>query len=53
VFPLAIQVQFLAGGIPSLFAWWLEDDMPLSPCQMAQYLLVRYHGTLAVRNGST
>jgi AcrR family transcriptional regulator len=37
--PPAIHVQFLAGGVLSLLAWWLEHDMPLSSHQMAQYLL--------------
>ncbi|HEX2909888.1 MAG TPA: TetR/AcrR family transcriptional regulator [Chloroflexia bacterium] len=44
-FPTAMQVQFFAGGVLSLLAWWLENDMPLSSHQMAQYLLAR-HGTL-------
>ena len=35
----AMHVQFLAGAILSLLAWWLENDMPLTPYQMAQYLL--------------
>jgi AcrR family transcriptional regulator len=38
-FPPAMQVQFFAGAFLSLLAWWLENDMPLSPHQMAQYLL--------------
>jgi AcrR family transcriptional regulator len=37
--PLTMQVQFFAGAVLSLLAWWLENDMPLSPHQMAQYLL--------------
>ena len=41
--PLAMQVQFFAGGVLSLLAWWLENDMPLSPHQMAQNLL-SFHG---------
>ena len=40
-----MEVQFLAGGVLSLLAWWLEHDMPLSPYQMARYLLV-HHVTL-------
>ena len=40
--PLAMHVQFLAGAVLSLLAWWLENDMPLSPHQMAQYLLSRH-----------
>jgi AcrR family transcriptional regulator len=42
--PLAMHVQFFSGAVLSLLAWWLENDMPLSPYQMAQYLLAR-HGT--------
>jgi hypothetical protein len=37
--PLAMHTQFVAGAALSLLAWWLENDMPLSPHQMAQYLL--------------
>ena len=37
--PPAMQVQFFAGAVLSLLAWWLENDMPLSPRSMAQYLL--------------
>jgi AcrR family transcriptional regulator len=37
--PPAMQVQFFAGAFLSLLTWWLEHDMPLSPHQMAQYLL--------------
>jgi len=37
--PLAMHVQFVAGAVLSLLAWWLENDMPLSPHHMAQYLL--------------
>jgi len=44
--PPAMQVQFFAGAVLSLLAWWLENDMPLSPHQMAQYLL-SVHGTLS------
>jgi AcrR family transcriptional regulator len=44
-FPLAMQVQFFAGAVLSLLAWWLEQDMPLSPHQMAQYLL-SFHNAL-------
>jgi AcrR family transcriptional regulator len=43
--PLAMHVQFLAGAVLSLLAWWLENDMPLSPHQMAQYLLSRHDAT--------
>ncbi|HEY7022597.1 MAG TPA: TetR/AcrR family transcriptional regulator C-terminal domain-containing protein [Ktedonobacterales bacterium] len=47
VFPLAMHVQFFAGAVLSLLAWWLENDMPLSPRQMAQYLLARHDTGLA------
>lgn len=40
--PLAMHVQFFSGAVLSLLAWWLENDMPLSPRQMAQYLLARH-----------
>lgn len=37
--PFAIHAHFIAGAALSLMAWWLENDMPFSPHQMAQYLL--------------
>jgi AcrR family transcriptional regulator len=37
--PLAMHAQFVAGATVSLLAWWLENGMPLTPRQMAQYLL--------------
>jgi AcrR family transcriptional regulator len=40
--PLAMHVQFFAGAVLSLLTWWLENDMPLSSYQMAQYLLARH-----------
>jgi len=40
--PLTMHVQFFAGAVLSLLAWWLENDMPLPPFQMAQYLLARH-----------
>ena len=36
---LAMQVQLIVGAVLSLLAWWLENEMPLSPHHMAQYLL--------------
>lgn len=42
---VVMHVQFIAGAVLSLLAWWLENDMPLSPYQMAQYLLSS-HGML-------
>ncbi len=44
--PADMQVQFFAGAFLSLLAWWLENDMALSPHQMAQYLL-SVSGTLS------
>jgi AcrR family transcriptional regulator len=41
-FPLAMHVQFFAGAVLSLLTWWLENDIPLSPQRMAQYLLARH-----------
>jgi AcrR family transcriptional regulator len=40
--PLALHVQFLAGGVLSILTWWLEHDRPLSPRQMAQFLLAQH-----------
>jgi AcrR family transcriptional regulator len=42
--PPAMYVQYLAGAVLSLLAWWLEHDMPYAPHHMAQYLLL-LHGT--------
>jgi AcrR family transcriptional regulator len=42
--PPAMHAHFVAGAALSLLAWWLENDMPFSPHQMAQYLLSP-HGT--------
>jgi AcrR family transcriptional regulator len=41
--PRTIHLQFMAGAVISTLIWWLENDMPHSPQQMAQYLLV-LHG---------
>ena len=43
VVPLAMHVQSLAGAVISILAWWLENDMPLSPHHMVQYLLSLHH----------
>lgn len=45
----AMRVQFLAGGVLSLLAWWLEKDMPLSSYQMARYLL-SLHDSLPIHS---
>lgn len=46
---LAVRIDrhahYIAGATLSLMAWWLENDMPFTPRQMAQYLLTP-HGTL-------
>lgn len=42
-FPVVLHAQFVSGATLSLLAWWLENDMPLTPRQMAQYLLAPYH----------
>jgi AcrR family transcriptional regulator len=34
----AMHAHYVAGATVSLLAWWLEQNMPLSPYQMAQYL---------------
>ena len=47
VFPLAMHVQFFVGGALSLLAWWLENGMPYTPRQMAQYLLSE-HGSVSL-----
>jgi AcrR family transcriptional regulator len=36
---MTMHVQFMAGAALSLLAWWLEQDMPLTPLQMARYML--------------
>lgn len=42
--PIEMHAHVMAGAALSLLTWWLENDMPLSPRQMAQYLLSP-HGT--------
>jgi AcrR family transcriptional regulator len=37
--PPVIHAQFFAGAFISILAWWIENDMPLSPHQMAHYFL--------------
>lgn len=44
--PPAMHAHFVAGAALSLLAWWLENDMPFSPRQMAQYLLAP-HGSFS------
>jgi AcrR family transcriptional regulator len=45
--PAAMHAHFVAGAALSLLAWWLENDMPLSPHQMAQYLMSPYGTAVA------
>ncbi|QBD74851.1 TetR/AcrR family transcriptional regulator [Ktedonosporobacter rubrisoli] len=35
--PIPITAQYWAGAIISLVAWWLENDQPCSPEEMARY----------------
>ncbi len=39
VVPPAVQAQFFAGALISILAWWLENDMPLTPKQVAHSFL--------------
>lgn len=39
VVPLEMHAHFMAGATLSLLTWWLENGMPLSPQQMAEYLM--------------
>ena len=43
--PPAMHAHVVAGAALGLLAWWLENDLPFSPRQMAQYLL-EPHGVL-------
>lgn len=49
IVPPAIIAQFWAGTMISTIAWWLENDQPFPPEQMAQYmrqLLINGHQTV-------
>ena len=37
--PPAVQSHVFAGALISILAWWLENDMPLPPKQVAHYFL--------------
>ena len=39
VVPPAVQSQFFAGALISILAWWLENDLPLTPKQVAHSFL--------------
>ena len=43
--PPAMQAQFFVGALINTVAWWLENNMPLSPEQMARSFL-SLHGPL-------
>lgn len=36
--PSPVMAQFFAGAILGVIAWWLENDQPVSPEQLTQYL---------------
>jgi hypothetical protein len=36
--PAPVMAQFFAGAILGVIAWWLENDQPISPEQLTQYL---------------
>lgn len=38
--PLPILAQFYAGALISITSWWLENDLPLTPQEMAQALML-------------
>ena len=43
--PTALHAHYVAGAALSLLAWWLDNDMPLTPLQMARYLLAPHGAT--------
>ncbi len=45
--PATMHAQFVAGATLSLLAWWVENDMPLTPRQMAQYLMAPHDVSFA------
>lgn len=42
---LTMHAHYMAGAVLGLLAWWLENDMPLAPREMAAYLMAP-HGAL-------
>jgi AcrR family transcriptional regulator len=36
--PPPVMAQFFAGAVLGVIAWWLENDQPVSPEQLTQYL---------------
>jgi AcrR family transcriptional regulator len=47
--PPAMHAHYVAGAVLSLVAWWLENDRPFTPRQMAQYLMSP-HGALPLQS---
>jgi hypothetical protein len=43
--PITLHAHYVAGATLSVLAWWIENDRPLSPRQMAEYL-ISPHGLL-------
>ncbi len=39
IVPPVVQSQFFAGALLSILAWWLENEMPVTPSQVVQYVL--------------
>ena len=46
--PPTLHAQFLSGAFISILVWWLENDMPLSPAQMARHFLVLRSSVLSL-----
>jgi AcrR family transcriptional regulator len=48
--PLSLAVRYMAAAQVGLIQWWLENDMPYSPQEAADFLLKlhRYGGTWAL-----
>jgi hypothetical protein len=38
IIPIPILAQQTAGGLFALAKWWLENDLPYSPAEMAEML---------------
>jgi AcrR family transcriptional regulator len=46
--PLGMHASYVAGAVLNLVGWWLENGMPRTPRQMAQYLMSP-HDSLSMR----
>jgi AcrR family transcriptional regulator len=42
--PIELHAHYVAGATLSVLVWWIENDRPFSPRQMAEYLMSP-HGT--------